>query len=331
MTYEIIVTLGPASSSPELWREMIAVGASAFRLNSSHLSTPEVVAWVERLRVFYNQTGQVTPVVVDLQGSKWRLGQIEARELATGERIRLVQAAESRQAGVLPVPHADFFTAAPQSSREIRLNDAKVRLEIETIAPETILARVTRGGPIAAHKGITYAESAFRCEGLNEKDRAVLRATQQYPFVRYAISYLKNADEMIAFRKQIGAPTYLIAKLERGTAMQEAAAIADEADEVWLCRGDLGAELGLVEMAKAAQRFSTCVRDISIPVMLAGQVLEHMTRQPTPTRSEVCCLYDALQQGYAGVVLSDEAAVGDYPVESCRAAALFEDEAFHAA
>lgn len=331
MGYEIIATLGPASSTPEVWRELIAAGASAFRLNSSHLSTQEVVAWVERLRAFYDQTGRVLPVVVDLQGSKWRLGQIEARELSTGERVRLVQAAGSQQADVLPVPHADFFSAAPQSSREIRLNDAKVLLEVESIRADAILARVVQGGHIAARKGVTYAASEFRSEGLGEKDRAILHDTRQYPFVRYAISYVKNAVEMAAYRKLIGATIYLVAKLERGAALEEAAAIAAESDELWLCRGDLGAELGLAGMAGAAHRFSARVRDIPIPVMLAGQVLEHMTRQPASTRSEICCLYDALQQGYAGVVLSDEVAVGDYPVASCRAAALFADEAFHIA
>lgn len=328
MTYEIIATLGPASSTPELWREMIAAGATAFRLNSSHLSTPEVVAWVERLRAFYDQIGKALPVVIDLQGSKWRLGQIEARELVAGQRVSLVQATASQQAGVLPVPHADFFAAAPQSSREIRLNDARVLLEVESVQADAIQARVIQGGPIAARKGITYSASEYRSEGLNEKDRAILRDTRQYPFVRYAISYVKNAAEMAAYRKLIGATIYLVAKLERGLAVAEAAAIAAEADEVWLCRGDLGAELGLVEMARAAQLFSAGVRAIPIPVMLAGQVLEHMTRQPTPTRSEVCCLFDALTYGYQGVVLSDEAAVGDFAVESCRAAALFENEPF---
>ncbi len=326
MDYEIIPTLGPASATSALWREMIAAGATAFRLNSSHLSRAQVVAWLERLRSFYDQSGAIRPVVIDLQGSKWRLGQFPACEVEAGARLTLVPATSSERAGVLPVPHADFFSAAPRSSREVRLNDAKVLLEIEAIAPQEVQARVVRGGPLAANKGITFAASEFRSEGLSEKDRAVLLATQQYPFVRYAISYLKNAEEMAAYRQQIGAPTYLIAKLERGQAIDQAAAIAAEADEVWLCRGDLGAELGLVEMAAATHRFSATVKSLPIPVVLAGQVLEHMVAQPTPTRSEVCCLYDALQQGFAGFVLSDETAVGSFPVETCRAASIFNDE-----
>jgi pyruvate kinase len=96
-----------------------------------------------------------------------------------------------------------------------------------------------------------------------------------------------------------------------------------ESNELWVCRGDLGAELGLRDMAAAVQRFTQTVGDLPAPVLMAGQTLEHMTRQPTPTRSEVCYLYDTLLAGYRGVVLSDETAIGHYPVESCRAAALF--------
>lgn len=323
MNYDIIATLGPASTSEDLWQAMIAAGATQFRLNSSHLSITEVVDWVERLRAFYDSRRQSLPVVIDLQGSKWRLGMFPAAELKSGQRVRLVHASESPDADVLPVPHSDFFAAAPVSSRGLRLNDARALLEIDEIGPDFIQARVEQGGLIASRKGITYAETNFRAEGLGDKDKAILTATQQYPFVRYAISYVKNAAEMAAYRDQIGATAYLIAKLERGSAVQESAAIALEADELWLCRGDLGAELGLAEMALAAHRFSESVHDLPIPALLAGQVLEHMVAQPTPTRSEVCCLYDGLRQGYAGFVLSDETAVGRYPVESVSAAALF--------
>jgi pyruvate kinase len=107
--------------------------------------------------------------------------------------------------------------------------------------------------------------------------------------------------------------------------VDEALLVAASADELWLCRGDLGAELGLRAMAEAVQGFSGTIRALPIPTLLAGQVLEHMTGHPTPTRSEVCYLYEALLKGYNGFVLSDEAAIGRYPIESCRAAALFRD------
>ena len=138
-------------------------------------------------------------------------------------------------------------------------------------------------------------------------------------------SYIKDAEEMARYRRQIGPDAYLIAKIERPQAVDQALDVAASADEVWLCRGDLGAEMGLPAMARAAHRFASLVRELGVPALLAGQVFEHLTEHPTPTRSEVCAAYDALAQGYRGFVLSDETAVGRDPVEACRVAAMFKD------
>ena len=325
--YEIIATLGPSSGTPLIWQSMLQTGVTGFRLNTSHLNLDELAAWLERLSSYFKELEITPPVVLDLQGSKWRLGQIEARELSVGQRVELVLGTESAQPGSLPVPHPDFFRAAPFSNGEIVLNDARVRLVIESQTTDHIRARTVQGGPLSAHKGITYAESGYRSESLSEKDQAIFALAREMPTFRYAISYVRDAAEMAHYRSLVepisGRHTYLIAKLERGPAMHEAAAIAEHANELWICRGDLGAELGMQGMAAAVHQFSISLSAISIPVLMAGQVLEHMASQPTPTRSEVCYLYDTLALGYHGFVLSDEAAVGRYPVEACQAAAMF--------
>lgn len=174
-------------------------------------------------------------------------------------------------------------------------------------------------------KGITYALSEYRQESLSLQDQAILEQTQDLDFVRYALSYVKDAMEMARYRAQFGPAACLIAKLERQPAVDQALQIAEWADELWLCRGDLGAELGTRAMAETVYRFSEQVEMLPVPVLLAGQILEHMAEHPTPTRSEVCYLHDALMKGYQGFVLS-ETAVGRHPVESCRMAALFGHE-----
>jgi len=323
MKYELIATLGPSSDSPALWEAMSASGVTAFRLNTSHLSLEQLSGWMQRLDDF--GAGRRLPLVLDLQGSKWRLGELDALELAVGQPVELVYAAAGAAPGVLPVPHADFFRAAPLSNGEIVLNDAKVRLALEASGPDWVRARVCQGGPLSAHKGITFAACEYRSEALSEKDRAIFEQTRNFAGVRYAISYVKDALEMAHYRSWFGAGTFLAAKLERGPAMAEAAQLAAAADELWVCRGDLGAELGLKGMAEAVARLSATLDALPVRVIMAGQVLEHMTQQPVPTRSEVCYLYDCLRLGYGGFVLSDEAAIGRYPLESCRTAALFRE------
>ncbi len=323
MNYVIVATLGPSSQSPAVWHGMLKAGATAFRLNTSHLSLPELQDWLDRLTPFLATLDPIPPLALDLQGSKWRLGEFATRLLEPGEPIELVYAPTSDRAGALPVPHADFFRAAPHSSREIVLNDAKIKLRRESSSVESVRATVLVGGEIAARKGITFTASTYRQETLSAKDRAIVDRTRHLPFVRYAISYIRDAAELRKYRAHFGEAAYLIAKVERQTAVDDALPLAMVADELWLCRGDLGAEIGLRAMAETAQSFLNALGGLSIPVLMAGQVLEHMVEHAAPTRSEVCYLDEALRKGYGGFVLSDEAAIGRYPIESCRSAALF--------
>jgi pyruvate kinase len=325
MNYDIVATLGPSSDRPAIWQGMLDAGVTAFRLNTSHLSLAQLQHWLSQLTPFLSARQPAPPLVLDLQGSKWRVGEFPARVLEPGQHLELVHAPSSERADTLPVPHADFFQAAPVSSDEIVLNDAKIKLVREAIGAEALRAKVIVGGEISARKGITFAASDYRQEELSDKDRAIVDQTRHLLFVRYAISYLRDAAEMRKYRAHFGDTAYLIAKLERRSAVDDAQLIAAIADELWLCRGDLGAELGLRAMAEAVQGFSSTIRGLPVPALLAGQVLEHMTGHPAPTRSEVCTLYEALLKGYNGFVLSDEAAIGRYPIESCRTAALFRD------
>ncbi len=323
MDYDIIATLGPSSACKPLWQEMAAAGVTGFRLNTSHLSLPELHAWVEQLSDFLPSQVPGAPLVLDLQGSKWRLGSFSPFELRQEQMVELIYADATDRPGVLPVPHMDLFQAAGLSSADLVLNDARIHLRLEKISSEALVARVVQGGLIAPRKGITFTASAYRQENMNDRDRSVLDVTRSLGFVRYAVSYVKDSLEMERYRSLFGPSVYLIAKLERQSALDEALKIAAIADELWLCRGDLGAELGIKAMAEQVYCFSETVPACPKPVLMAGQVLEHMTTQVVPTRSEICFLHDALIRGYHGFVLSDETAIGQHPLESCHAAALF--------
>jgi pyruvate kinase len=324
MNYGIIATLGPASEVESIWYAMLKVGATGFRLNTSHLSLPQLQTWLERLEAFLAPRDDPTPpLVLDLQGSKWRLGHFSPFTLALGEDISLICSFSTEHLHVLPVPHSDFFRAAAKSNGEIVLDDGRIFLRLESIDADSLRAKVIKGGKIVPRKGITFTASTYRQESLDEKDRLILAQTGHLDFIHYAVSYVKDAAEMARYRSHMGLSAYVIAKLERGTAVQDALQIAQWADELWLCRGDLGAELGLKPMAETVHRCTDLLHGLPRPVLLAGQVLDHLTEHPHPTRSEICYLYDVLVSGYRGVVLSDETAIGRYPVESCRIAALF--------
>ena len=113
--------------------------------------------------------------------------------------------------------------------------------------------------------------------------------------------------------------TPVVAKVERLEAVDALADIAGRVDAVWVCRGDLGEQLGPGALARFVGSLSPA--DLPCPVLMAGQVLEHLTEHAEPTRSEVCHLYDLVARGYAGIVLSDETAIGEHPARAVRQAA----------
>jgi len=322
MTYDVVVTLGPESADARMWRNLLEAGATAFRLNTSHLTLDGLNSWISKLDDHFSHGGRRVPIILDLQGSKWRLGELEPVELEPGRKIVFVFGSASAQPGWIPVPHEDFFAASAQSG-EVAMNDARVRLRIDRADAGTVNATVTQGGPVSGRKGVTLPGSKFRKEQLNEKDLRLRDMMASVEGVQFAVSYVLDGHEMARYRKLLGSSVPLIAKIERGSAVSDAAAIAGHSDAIWVCRGDLGAELGIEEMARAVSRFTRERSRIPGPVLMAGQVLEHMKDHALPTRSEVCHIYDLLTAGYDGIVLSDETAIGRFPAESCRVAGAF--------
>jgi pyruvate kinase len=317
--YEVVATLGPATPGAASARELLRAGATALRLNTSHISRPELERWLEGLRPLAGDAR----LYLDLQGSKWRVGRFPAAPLAEKARVELFLGAEAGATGAVPVPHEDFFRAAAASDGRVLLDDARIELRLETVGGDRAVATVERAGTLQPRKGITLPSTPFRREGLTDPDSAVVALGGALPGIRYAVSYVKDAPEMTGYREVIGRGCFVAAKIERASAVADVAAIARVSDEIWICRGDLGAEMGLAAMAEAVHDLSGAVGSLRAPALLAGQVLEHMTRHPAPTRAEVCHLYDALARGFAGVVLSDETAVGEHPVDSVRTAAMW--------
>lgn len=323
LNYGITATLGPSSDQQEIWAELMAQGCSSFRLNTSHLNLSRLKAWMEKLDKFFIATEKRLPVVLDLQGSKWRLGAFTGFELELGQRIRFVLSDCTDEEHCLPVPHADFFLAARKSGSVLVLNDGKNSLHITDIQAQSLTAEVVKGGPITSRKGITFSETAWRVETLLEKDAEIITRWSSFPKIRFAVSYIRDAEECKRYRDLLPSDSVLISKLEREDSMRDASAIADCSDEIWICRGDLGAELGFAGMAMAVSGFDQILPGIGKPVYMAGQVLEHLTKHRTPTRAEICDLYSGIQRGYSGVVLSDETAIGIDPGNACRYAAIF--------
>jgi pyruvate kinase len=250
------------------------------------------------------------PVVVDLQGAKMRLGELEKRAVGCGVRLRFAHDPEARDA--LPLPHPELFRAVAVGET-LSCDDDRLRFFVREAGVEIIEAECLNGGELRPRKGVNLVDHPVVLEDLTSRDVQHVERAARYPLVSFAFSFMRDGSEAGWIRSRAeGCP--VVGKVERRAALQRLESIAAQVDELWICRGDLGSQLGMVELARWVRGFRP--GGLRVPVLMAGQVLEHLTRHPEPTRSEVCHLYDLVRRGYAGIVLSDETAIGADPVRA---------------
>jgi pyruvate kinase len=304
---QLVATLGPASFS--LAARLAAAGATAFRVNASHLDLDGLSAAIASIR----QSCPNAPVIVDLQGAKMRIALTAPRDVTSGDVITFSFGGRSD----VRVPHPELFVQA-QAGDTLSVDDGRVRFEVMGIDRGVMEARAIEGGRLLPNKGLNVEQHPVRLEKLTERDLAVCRLAARTTVPALAFSFMIDGAEAGWLRAAAPA-SLVIGKVERAEAVSNLGTIATRVDAVWICRGDLGAQLG----SGALARFVAALKPsrLPVPVLMAGQVLEHLTRNPEPTRSEVCHLFDLVARGYAGIVLSDETAIGSDPVHAVSTAA----------
>jgi pyruvate kinase len=305
MNTEIVATLGPASLS--LAGQLRDAGATAFRLNASHMNPEELAAAAGATRT----ECPGLPIVVDLQGAKVRLGRFGMKEVKPGDN--LVFALEP-QGTEIPLPHSEVFEVA-RVGDTLSSDDGRLRFRVVAAGADNLSASVLTGGVLMPRKGFNVLEHPVRLRALTRADRNAIDAVAGVSDTAFALSFMEDGREA-AWVRGLALGRRVIGKIERREAVDNIAAIAAAVDSLWICRGDLGVQLGLRRMADWIHSHEPA--SSPVPVFMAGQVLEHLTRHREPTRSEVCHVVDLLTRGYAGFVLSDETAIGNDPVGAVR-------------
>lgn len=306
---ERILTIGPASSSPETVAALGRV-ATRFRLNTSHMSGPQLRESLSGIERLFHDAGRVLPVVLDLQGAKVRIGRYsDVGGVPPKIELRLAEASDTPS--VIPVPHESVFEKTAVGD-VIHLNDRRVILRITgRNGPGSFEADCIRSGPLSSNKGFNCENRAYELVRLSPRDAEAIRIGNEFPFVEYAVSFVLDGTEAALFRPLIGTRR-LIAKIERPAALDRLTEIDALFDETWLCRGDLGAESDLRDLGALQARYIAAFPSLRRPKILAGEVLGSMTATPLPSRSEIVHLHDILAAGFDGIVLSDETASGSH-------------------
>jgi pyruvate kinase len=319
---KIVATIGPASSSPECIRELVAAGMDVARLNFSHGSHGDHAAMVRRLREAAAGADRPLALLQDLAGPKIRVGSFAAGSVRLEAGAAFVLSARERigdEEGV-SLSYAGLPGDVEPGDR-LLLADGDLELQVEGVRGEDIHCRVILGGELGSRKGINLPSRSIRAPILSEKDLADLAFGLKLGVDYIALSFVRSAADVAVARKALqaaGGQRPLIAKIEKHEALAELDAIIDAVDGLMVARGDLGVEIPLERVPRVQKTIIDKANRAGKPVITATQMLRSMVDAPRPTRAEAADVANAILDGTDAVMLSEETAAGKYPVEAVR-------------
>ncbi len=313
---KIVATIGPASSGRI--DELIGAGMDAARLNFSHGTHDDHARSAERVRSAQAQHGKPLALIADLQGPKIRVADLpDAIVLTRGDEV--VIGPDGDTPGVdLPVsPAVVGEVLAP--GNDVLIDDGHVRLRVERVERPRAICSVVVGGRVEPHKGVNLPGVPLPIPSLTAKDLDDLAFALDLGVDFVALSFVRSVDDIRQLRRRIeehGSTAHVIAKIEKAEAIEELEAIIEESDAVMVARGDLGVEIGPASVPLLQKHIILRSLEYSRPVITATQMLESMVHEAEPTRAEASDVANAVLDGTSALMLSQETAIGDYPVES---------------
>lgn len=314
---KIVATLGPASSDPAMIRQLFDAGVDVFRLNFSHGTHADHKLRYDAIRQIEADVGRPVGILMDLQGPKLRLGKIVDGKLAlsTGQKIRLDLDPTPGDVTRVPLLHPEIF-AAIRPGDDLLIDDGKVRLRVLASTPEYADVQALNAGVISDRKGVNVPGAILPMSALTTKDREDLDFGLSIGVDWIALSFVQRPEDIIELREIVGNRAWIMAKLEKPSAIDSLEAIVASSDGVMVARGDLGVELPPEEVPVLQKRIVRACREAGKPVIVATQMLESMINSPVPTRAEVSDVATAVYDGVDAVMLSAESASGAYPIEA---------------
>ncbi len=316
---KIVCTLGPASESPDTLAALVAAGMDVARVNFSHGTPESNRRLIHGARQAARKAGRNLAILQDLAGPKIRIGELPAGgvPLSAGQSVRLAAVAVFDPRGpTLPLPHPSVLAEVPEGAL-LRLDDGKLELIVERRSAEALECRVVTGGILQSHKGVSLPGLRLSERAPTSKDLADLALGLEEEVDYVALSFVQDAEDLRALARAAGgAQVQLVAKLERGVALDNLAGILEASDAVMVARGDLGVETDLAMLPVHQKLIIREANRRGRPVIIATQMLESMMRQPLPSRAEVSDVANAIYDGTDAVMLSGETAVGQRPVET---------------
>ncbi|MBW2185214.1 MAG: pyruvate kinase [Deltaproteobacteria bacterium] len=318
---KIVCTVGPASSTDDVLSSMIKAGMNVARLNFSHGDHLSHGKLIKSIRSFADKHGEPVAILQDLCGPKIRLGMVAESgvKLVQGEPVTLC-ASDQEQESSLPVDYSSLH-ADVHVGDAIMIADGLMELRVTSIVGVRVECVVITGGVAYSRKGVNLLSSDLSIPAFTDKDRADLMFGLEQGVDIVALSFVRKADDLKEIRALIASAEFrpkLIAKIEKPEAVENIDEILDVVDGVMIARGDLGVEVPLETVPVLQKQLIRSARLRGRSVITATQMLSSMVSSPRPTRAEATDVANAIYDGTDALMLSDETASGDYPVEATQ-------------
>ena len=320
---KIIATIGPSSKDPEILAQLIEAGMDCARLNFSHGTLSEHSEIIRSLRSLSRKSGQHLAILQDLAGIKLRLGRMKkAVQYNHGDEVSLSPEPESARPEVLPLPQPSILkNLAP--GHLVFVSDGTVCLEVLENTGYDVRTRVRNGGILSSYKGVNLPGVYLDQPVLTDEDKLAIEAGVREGVDWIAVSFVGTSEDIRYVRsylEDVGSNALVMAKLERAQGIDNLDSIIEEVDGVMVARGDLGVEIPMERVPLVQKDIVRKAIESARVSVIATQMLRSMVVSPTPTRAEVSDITNAVLDGCDSILLSDETAVGQYPVEAVRVA-----------
>ncbi len=318
---KIVCTIGPASRSEEKLSQLMRAGMGMARLNFAHGTLAQHATDIKRIRDVAKREQTQCPILIDLPGPKIRVGKLkhEPLHLRKGHVVYLT----SRK--ILRLFHESIPVDYPQLAQSVHkgsliyLNDGFILLKVEGVKTSLIKCEVVVGGSLLSYKGLNIPDGKLFVEPVTEEDFRYVDFGLEHKVDIFGVSFMERAEDILkvkAYAKKKGRKIHTVAKIERAEAVQNLDKILKVTDMVMVARGDLGVQIPLEEVPIVQKRIIQKARHRGVPVITATQMLESMVHNVRPTRAEVSDVANAILDGTTAVMLSEETAIGEYPVET---------------
>lgn len=329
MRTKIVATIGPASNSKEKLKALAEAGVSVFRLNFSHGSASDFVRIINSIREVEHELDRPITIMQDLSGPKIRLGVVPEKSIQVKQGMLLLLGPSDKrerempylpeEMAYLPFDHEVILESLEPGDRMV-LADGGLQFIVKERRPDGLVLLIAdNDGIVTSRKGLALPGKSTRVRALTDKDKKDLADGLALGVDAVAISYVQTADDVREAKELIaksGRKVPVVVKLERQSAVDNLEAILNETDIVMVARGDLGVECPLPKLPALQKYIIKACNQASKPVIVATQMLLSMVNNPAPTRAETTDVANAVLDGADCVMLSEETAMGNFPVET---------------